>query len=164
MLGCLLHALWSFFYVQVGFTSYFTVCIAPSLRYLCQCQRVWCALVSAPGPSQLRLPWHLVSWSFRITPLFLLLMSGLKSKVLHKHACYVAWLSSSVVLMLWVSFLFCCCTLMFPRLTLYVFVLWWWLDYTVFYDVLASPAELRGWFAWCILGSLLLLMLALGAS
>ena len=42
--------------------------------------------------------------------------------------------------------------------------LWWWLDYTVFYDVLASPAELRGWFAWCILGSLLLLMLALGAS
>ena len=42
-------------------------------------------------------------------------------KVLHKHACFLAWLSSSVVLMLWASLLFCCCTLMFPRLTLYVF-------------------------------------------
>ena len=63
----------------------------------------------------------LVSWSFRITPLFLTLMPGLKMNILIFHACYVAWLSSSVVLMLWVSFLFCCCTLTFPRLTLYVF-------------------------------------------
>ena len=97
------------------------MCIAPSVQYLCQCQRVWCALVGALGPSQLRLLRHSVSWSFRITPLFLLLMPGLKMKVLHFHACYLAWLLASVVLMLWVSFLFCCSTLMFPRLTLYVF-------------------------------------------
>ena len=39
-----------------------------------------------------------------------------------------------------------------------------WLENTVFFDVLAFLVELRGWFAWCSWGPLLLLPFALGLS
>ena len=80
------------------------------------------------------------------------------------NACCLAWLLSSVVVMLWVSSLFFCCAFVPFRLSVYVFFSLSGLENTVFLDVLAFLVELRGWFAWCSWGPFLLLPFALGLS